>query len=440
MNKWLGLFFSLLLIFSCEKQDVPFDSELNSQLVLTLGGSRNDVAQSVIATNDGGFAVLGYTQSNNGNILDKSDESYDFWLLKFDSNANLEWTKTFGGSEDDRGYSLIQTSDSGYALLGYTSSSNGDVSTHNGARDFWLVKTDAEGTLIWEKTYGFSGVDQGTHIIETSDNNLMISGVLDVTASGGDGIFGRNTTRHAGGDYWLLKLTSTGDLIWSRYYGGSFTDVPYEFVETPSGEVLIVGSSDSNDVDISSSKGSYDFWTVNANSNGELNWERSYGGAEIDEARGIINSNDGNYVIVGDTRSRDQDVSLNNGAADIWLIKISDNGEILWNRSIGGTNFDVPRSISSTLDGGYIIAGSSRSSDGQLSLNQGQNDAWLVKMNENGDLMSQKSFGGSDIDFGYDATQLQNGSYILVGESNSDNGDIQENKGFTDLLIIKTNL
>lgn len=440
MNKWLGLFFSLLLIFSCEKQDIPFDSELNSQLVLTLGGSRNDVAQSVIATNDGGFAVLGYTQSNNGNILDKSDESYDFWLLKFDSNANLEWTKTFGGSEDDRGFSLIQTSDSGYALLGYTSSSNGDVSTHNGARDFWLVKTDTEGTLIWEKTYGFSGVDQGTHIIETSDNNLMISGVLDVTASGGDGIFGRNTTRHAGGDYWLLKLTSTGDLIWSRYYGGSFTDVPYEFVETPSGEVLIVGSSDSNDVDISSSKGSYDFWTVNANSNGELNWERSYGGAEIDEARGIINSNDGNYVIVGDTRSRDQDVSLNNGAADIWLIKISDNGEILWNRSIGGTNFDVPRSISSTLDGGYIIAGSSRSSDGQLSLNQGQNDAWLVKMNENGDLMSQKSFGGSDIDFGYDATQLQNGAYILVGESNSDNGDIQENKGFTDLLIIKTNL
>lgn len=440
MNKWISLFFSLLLIFSCEKQDIPFDSELNSQLVLTLGGSRNDVAQSVIATNDGGFAVLGYTQSNNGNILDKSDESYDFWLLKFDSNANLEWTKTFGGSEDDRGFSLIQTSDSGYALLGYTSSSNGDVSTHNGARDFWLVKTDTEGTLIWEKTYGFSGVDQGTHIIETSDNNLMISGVLDVTASGGDGIFGRNTTRHAGGDYWLLKLTSTGDLIWSRYYGGSFTDVPYEFVETPSGEVLIVGSSDSNDVDISSSKGSYDFWTVNANSNGELNWERSYGGAEIDEARGIINSNDGNYVIVGDTRSRDQDVSLNNGAADIWLIKISDNGEILWNRSIGGTNFDVPRSISSTLDGGYIIAGSSRSSDGQLSLNQGQNDAWLVKMNENGDLMSQKSFGGSDIDFGYDATQLQNGAYILVGESNSDNGDIQENKGFTDLLIIKTNL
>lgn len=439
MRKWSYLL-SIFLVFACEKQDLPFDSSLSSEQIITLGGSRNDVAQSIISTSDGGFAVLGYTQSTDSDISDKSDESYDFWLLKFDASANLEWSKTYGGSADDRGFSLIQTSDNGFALLGYTASSDGDISMNNGSRDFWLVKTDAQGTLLWEKTYGFSGLDQGTHIIESSDGHFIISGVLDVTASAGDGNFGRGTTRHAGGDYWLLKVTQTGDLVWSRYYGGSFTDVPYGFVETTSGNFLVTGSSDSNDVDINANRGSYDFWTVLAGSNGDLISENSYGGAEIDEARGIVNSNDGNFVIVGDTRSNDQDVTSNNGAADLWLIKTTETGEIIWNRSIGGTNFDVPRSIQSTSDGGFVIAGSSRSSDGQLSTNQGQNDAWIIRTNGSGELISTKTFGGSEIDFGYDAVQLQNGSFILVGESNSNDGNITENKGFTDLLIIKTDL
>ncbi|MBL4606069.1 MAG: hypothetical protein JKY02_10515 [Flavobacteriaceae bacterium] len=444
MKKWVP-FFVLFIVFACSKDEGldtttdPLTTSGNLEAVQTFGGSKNDVALSVVATLDGGFAVLGYTQSTDGDVSGKLDDSFDFWLLKFDSNATLEWNKTYGGSGDDRGNDLIQTQDGGFAILGYRDRANGDVSQNNGSRDIWLAKLNASGVIIWEKSFGFSGLDQGTSLIETSDNHLLISGVLDVTASGGLGNTGRNLNRHAGGDYWALKVSATGNVVWSRYYGGSFTDTPAGAIETSANGFIFAGASDSNDVDISNNKGAYDFWVVKSNAGGNLVWQKSFGGSEIDEARGIISSGDGNYIVVGDTRSNEQDITLNNGAADLWVIKISEAGNLLWNRSFGGSSFDVARSINATNDGGFVIAGSSRSSDGNVGNNQGQNDAWIVKINNNGQLVWETTAGGSNIDFAYDAVQLQNGTIIAVGETNSNNGDIQENKGFTDLLIVKLN-
>ena len=362
MKKHL-LFFAILIAYGCTESDLTFNpvvanSDGAPEFVQTFGGSKNDVAKSVVATSDGGFAVLGYTQSIDGDVTGKTTENYDFWVLKFNSDALLEWNKTYGGSGDDRGNSLIETSDGGFALLGYTDSVDGDVSTNNGNRDFWVVKIDAFGALAWQKSFGYAGADEGMSIIETSDNHFILSGVLDVSASGGEGNFGRLSTRHAGGDYWSIKITQTGDVVWSRFYGGSFTDNPAGVLETASNNLIIVGGSDSNDVDITNNKGSYDFWLVKSTAAGDIVWEKSFGGSEIDEARGIVSSGDGNHVIVGDTRSSEQDVSLNNGAADLWLIKISGDGDLLWNSSIGGSNFDGGRSIDLTFDGGFIIAGS----------------------------------------------------------------------------------
>jgi len=442
--KKIGFFSILLTFFACEKANLEFNPTSNLSngtlgLIQTFGGSKNDVAQSVIATLDGGFAVIGYTQSMDGDVSDKLNESFDFWVLKFNSEANLEWNKTFGGSGDDRGFDIIQTSDNGFAILGYTDSSDGDITINNGFRDFWLVKLDASGNLTWQKSFGFSGADEGIAIIETSDNDFLISGVLDVTSSGGQGNLGRFVTEHAGGDYWAIKVSSSGDLIWSRFYGGSFTDSPTGIIENNNNEFIFVGGSDSNDVDITNNKGSYDFWVVKSEAGGNMIWEKSFGGSEIDEARGIVSTYDGSHIIVGDTRSNEQDVSLNNGAADLWIIKISDDGDLIWNRSIGGSNFDVSRSINKTSDNGFIIAGSSRSSDGDVARNQGQNDAWIVKIDTNGQLLWETTVGGSNIDFAYDAVQLANGTIIAVGETSSSDGDITENKGFTDLLIIKLN-
>ena len=443
MKKYL-LFLFIIFFCKCTESNLTVHEGSNSsngtlELVQTFGGSKNDVAKSVVSTVDGGFAVLGYTQSLDGDITDKATENYDFWMLKFDSEAQLEWNKTYGGSGDERGRSLIETSDGGYALLGYSDSSDGDVSSNNGNRDFWLVKINASGVLSWQKSFGYEGEDEGVSIIETSDNHLMLSGVLDVTASGGEGNQGRFSTRHAGGDYWAIKITPTGDIVWSRFYGGTFTDSPTGIKETLNDGLISVGGSDSNDVDISNNKGSYDFWIVKSDLNGDIVWEKSFGGSEIDEARDIISDGNGNHIIVGDTRSNDQDVAFNNGAADLWVIKVSNSGELLWNTSIGGSNFDVARSISTTFNNEFIIAGSSRSSNGDVSKNQGQNDAWVLRLDNSGQLLWETTIGGSEIDFSYDAVQINNGTIVAVGETNSSNGDIIDNKGFTDLLIVQIN-
>ena len=430
---------SLFCLFNCSKDEVNTSQPIiiigELDAVKTYGGSKNDVAQSVVKTIDGGYAVLGHSQSNNGDLKDKTNESFDFWVMKFTANNSLLWSKTFGGTEDDRGNDIIQTADGGFAILGFTQSSNGDVIQNNGSKDFWVAKLTTTGILTWQKSFGFSGSDYGTSLIQTNDNGYLLTGVIDVTASGGEGN-SRTSQRHAGGDIWAVKLSAVGNFEWSKYFGGSFTDTAFGVEKTADNGFIIVGSSDSDDVDISDNKGSYDFWVLKISSSGTLLWEKSFGGTEIDEARAITSTTDGNFIIVGDTRSSDVNVSNNNGAADLWMLKISPEGNLLWEKTIGATGFDVARSVSKSQDNGFVISGSSRSSDGGYT-NQGQNDAWVLKTDANGNILWQKTVGGTEIDFFYDAVELNNLEIIAVGESSSSNGDIEENKGFSDVLIIK---
>ena len=371
----LIVFLIAALFVSCTKDtntSLAQNSELEIEHIKTWGGSKNESAQAVTKTSDGGYAILGYTQSNDGDVRNKSNESYDYWLLKFDARNQLQWQKTYGGSDDDRGFDLIQTSDGGFAMLGKSKSNDLDVSKNSGFDDFWVSKLDSNGSISWEYSYGFAGSDTPNSIIQTQDNGY-----------------------------------------------------------------IIIGSSDSNDVDISNSKGGYDFWVVKISNTGSLVWEKTFGGSEIDEARAITSSNDGNYLIVGDTRSDDLNISQNAGAADLWLIKITPEGTLLWEKTIGGTNFDVGRSVSKTQDNGFLISGSSRSSDGNITTNKGLNDAWVLKIDSGGNIKWHKSIGGSETDFFYDSVELNDQTIVAVGNSNSSNEDINENKGFTDLLILK---
>ena len=433
-------FFVLITIISCKNdEDVIITNSSASGLissVSTFGGSKNDSAQAIVSTSDGGYAVLGYTQSMDGDITDKQNESFDFWVLKFNEENEIQWNKTYGGTEDDKGQDIIQTTDGGYAILGSSFSNDEDVSGNQGQNDYWLAKLDTSGNISWQKSYGYPGADYGISVIQTNDSGYLITGVLDVTASNGEGNTSRLSSKHAGGDYWALKLDAAGTIEWSKYYGGLLTDTPESIVQTEDNGYIIVGGSDSMDTDISNNIGSYDFWVVKISASGEIVWEKSYGGDEIDEAWSIVKSGDGNYLIAGDTRSNDVDVSNNIGAADLWLIKISPTGELLWEKTLGGTNFDVARDIRATQDGGFLLAGSSRSSDVDVSENRGQNDAWALKINSNGAIEWEASVGGTNIDFAYGITELNNKKVVVIGDTYSNDLDIIENKGFSDLLII----
>jgi hypothetical protein len=431
---YLALIFLFIHCSKDEETENPATNSNKIEFIKTFGGSKNDVLQSVVKTSDGGYATLGYTQSNDGDINNKNNEDFDFWLMKFAADDTLLWSKTYGGTNDDRGTDIITTNDGGFALLGYSKSADGDVTLNAGAQDFWILKISNTGAILWQKTFGYAGADTGTALLQTKDNGFLVTGVLDVSASNGQG--NSKSAKHAGGDIWVLKLASNGSLEWSKYFGGSFTDIPFGVVETSDNEYIIAASSDSRDFDISNNKGSYDFWILKVASDGILVWEKSFGGSEIDEPRAISATNDGNFMIVGDTRSSDKDISNNNGGADLWMLKISTNGILIWEKTIGATSFDVARSISKTDDHGFIIAGNSRSSDADFT-NRGQNDAWILKVDISGNVVWKKFIGGSENDLLFDVVQLNNQSIIAIGESTSANGDIIENKGFSDALIIK---
>ena len=192
MLKYTSLIILLIVltVFACSKTEPigkPNNLTTDIYFVKTLGGSLNERGESIIKTNDGGYAIFGYAQSIDGDISNKPDESFDYWLLKYNQNHELEWQQAYGGSDDDRGTNIIQTTEGAYALIGYSKSNNKDVTENNGANDFWFCKLDSSGKILWEKSFGFLGADNGNAIIQTQDGGFLITGVLDVSASNGQG-------------------------------------------------------------------------------------------------------------------------------------------------------------------------------------------------------------------------------------------------------------
>jgi hypothetical protein len=435
----LPFIFFFITLVSCTNEESNSSGLVEREItsIKTFGGSKNETANEVISTADGGYAVFGFTQSNDNDIIDKTNESYDYWLLKFNQSNQLQWSKTFGGTLEDRGQSVIQTNDSGYLISGFSQSNNEDVTANFGSNDYWIAKLDTSGNIQWEKNFGFSGTDQAFSSIQTLDGGYLITGTLDVSASNQQGNDKNSlNNKHAGGDYWAIKLDANGTKQWRRFFGGSNTDIAFDLVETLDNNFLIIGSSDSFDIDISNNKGSYDFWVTKIDSNGDLVWEKSYGGDEIDQAYSITLTSDGNFIIVGDARSSNDDVSSNFGSADVWAIKINALGEKIWEKNYGGSSFDTSKDIIASQNGGFYITGNSRSADNDLTTNKGNNDVWVLKISESGSIEWQKSIGGTEIDLSFGITELNNNSIVVVGESWSSDNDIIENKGFSDLLII----
>ena len=439
------LIFMILGLWSCDNSDdVTPETEAPTFLgeldwAKSFGGSGEDTAQSVIHTSDGGYAVLGYTNSTDGDLTGKMLNVNDYWLLKLDAEGSLQWNRTYGGSKDDRGQSVVQTYDGGYAIVGYAMSDDGDGSNNEGFHDNWILRLDSNGNSLWEKSFGFSGHDHSYDVVQTSDGGFFFSGFLDVTSSEGEGNSGKSPylTRHGVGEFWGTRLDADGDLVWRRYFGGTNNDRSFGVVEARGGGLVMVGASESDDFDVSDSKGSYDFWVVKVSAKGEMVWEKSFGGTGIDKAYAVVRTPDNAYAIAGNTFSVDTDISKNNGESDVWLIKVSDTGELLWEKTYGGSTFDAARGLGTTADGGFVIAGNSKSLDGHTSGNAGENDLWVIKTDSEGNIIFEKSFGGPDLDFGFDALEDNEGNLILVGESTTAITPEMQHQGSSDLVVLK---
>lgn len=444
VNLSLACFLSFMTFIGCANDDnlpsVPVIEPLLGEVdwIKTFGGTNEETAHAVIETSDGGYALLGFTKSIDGDITTKQLEVNDFWLLKLDSEGAVMWNKTYGGSDDDRGRDIIQTMDGGYAIAGYSKSSDGDASNNEGQHDNWLLKLDSAGNILWEKSFGFAGHDHLYSILQTADGGYFLGGFLDVTESNGEGSSGKGiSTNHGVGEFWGQKLDANGNLQWRRYFGGSNNDRIHAVLQADDGGYVLAGFTESNDFDITESNGSYDFWVIKISAIGEMVWQNTYGGTEIDIAYAATNSNDGGYVIAGHTISNDADVGGNNGNSDIWVIKINGSGNLVWEKTYGGTQYEAAWAIDTDHNGGFVIAGNAKSTDGNLTANHGENDFWVLQIDAQGKLLFQKTIGGSGLDFAYGIAATSNGKIIAVGDTESNDRDIETNKGLKDILIVK---
>lgn len=453
IRRYFVILILLCVVWSCEDYEgdsgsvisrIEFTNEL--EIMKTYGGSEEDDALSVVETLDGNIAVLGFTQSLDGDVEGKTTTDSDYWLIKLDQDLNIIWQKTFGGTSDDRGQDLVATSDGGFLLTGFSRSADGDVSENFGFHDYWVLKLSSSGDVLWEKSFGFSGNDRSFSAIQTTDGGYFITGFLDVSASGGDGndngTVGRQKSifnKHGIGEFWGIKLNADGIMQWRRYFGGSNNDRAYDAIQSSDGNIIIAGTSESDDFDVQSPRGSYDFWAVKVSLDGNLITEKCFGGSSIDLGYSVNKTRNGNFIFAGDTRSEDLDIENLRGNADFWIVEFDENLSMIWEQTYGGSDFESARDAIQLFSGNLLLCGSTRSTDGQVTQHYGQNDAWIVTTNSDGSFINELSLGGSKIDLLQKAVELQDGSVVVVGSSESNDSLIQENKGDKDVLLIKLN-
>ncbi len=433
------LFLVACTFLSCvEEETEPIDTFLGQRLsITTWGGSAEDIAHDIIETQDGGVAIFGNSMSTDGDLPKKNNADSDCWLLRLDSNDQKMWSLTFGGSDDDRGHSIVQTTDGGFVLVGYSKSKDGDLTSNQGMHDNWIVKIDKNGEIEWQKSFGYSGHDHAYAVIATSDGGFAMTGYIDVTASGGLGNAVQGAALHGVGEFWTHKLNAQGEVQWRRYHGGTNNDRSYDLVETEDGHLVITGTSESTDVDISNNHGSYDVWAIKIDSKGKLVWEKSFGGSAIDESAGILRMNDNSLRIVGTTFSDDGDVSQPLGQADLWVLAVSADGKLMWEQTYGGKAFDAGAGIHRGPGNTVFVTGNTKSVDGDLSKNKGNNDLWVLQLDNNGKILWQDALGGSGADFGYSLVFTEKNHLYVVGETISNDGDFPIGKGNKDAFVVK---
>ncbi|WP_309641011.1 T9SS type A sorting domain-containing protein [Flavobacterium sp.] len=399
----------------------------------TLGGTEFDSARSILQTPDGGYIVAGSSISNNGDVSGNHGGS-DVWVVKLSSLGDIIWQKSLGGSGGDYATSIQLTTDEGYIVAGSSSSTNGDISGNHGDSDFWVVKLSPVGNIVWQKSLGGTGYDYATSIQQTSDDGYIVAGIS--MSNNGDA-----SGNHGSQDYWVVKLSSLGDIVWQKSLGGTNGDYATSIQQTSDHGYIVAGGSDSNNGDASGNHGSYDFWVVKLSSEGDIVWQKSLGGTDYDNANSIQQTSDGEYIVVGQSMSNNGDVSINHGSYDFWVVKLSSLGDIVWKKCLGGTNADYANSIQQTTNGEYIVAGRSYSNDGDIvSGHHEYYDFWVILLNSSGTILAQKSLGGSGgDDVAYSVQQTTDGMYVIAGGTSSNDGDVSGNHGNEDFWVVKLN-
>ncbi len=349
-------------------------SDLDGQILLVskdgqiqeeniLGGSSDDILTD-IGQVENGYIVVGYTKSEE---IPGYHGGYDIWVARVDSDLNLIWQKAFGGSGNDIAHSVLVLDD-GIIVAGETNSGDGDVEENLGGYDGWIIKIDFEGNLIWQKIFGGNADDSIQEVSPTSDSGYIAAGYTYSDIDSNKGI----------NDFWILKIHENGDLQWQRTFGGSSDDKAYSVIENQNGDYIAAGYTHSNDGDISNNYGGNDVWVIKVSEEGDLLSEKSFGGSNDDRALGLSRSCSGKLIVVGKTFSSDGNVSERKGGYDVWILRIDEDFNLEYEKTFGGTDDDEAKAV--LIGNGYVVVGYTKSKDGDVSGNNGGKDFWMINL------------------------------------------------------------
>lgn len=419
----------------------------NAQIIWqnTIGGNSYDDVEDVIYTSDGGFLLVGVSES--GVSGDKSEANLgatDYWLVKTNNLGVVQWDKTFGGSGNDYPVTAIETSNGDFIVVGESDSNiSGNKSENSkGGYDFWILRINSSGTKIWDKTFGGSDDEYAISVKETSTNDLVITGDSASNISSDKSENSRGFT-----DAWTIKITSTGTFIWDKTFGGDADEEVISILLTSDGGYIlgvIAESGISGDKTVNSSNNE-DYWMVKVSNTNTIDWQKSYGGTSnsVSILSSLITTTDGGYLLAGDSDSNigSEKTENTNGGSDLWFIKTDNIGNIQWQNTIGGSDDEyVPYGFEKP-GGGYIFAAETLSNiSGDKTESSSSNDIWLVELDANGNIIADKTFGTNSTESPQQILQTNDGNYVVVSSVDELSGDNTEaSNGDTDYWLFKIN-
>jgi hypothetical protein len=404
------------------------------------GTSGADFFEAVKPTTDGGFIAVGRTDGNDYDVSDNHG-GFDVLVVKYDAVGSVQWKKCYGGTQSESGWDIQQTTDGGYIVAGQSSSSDGDLAANKGFADGWIFKISSLGTIQWQKAYGTSGSEAFKAVRLTSDGGYIVVG----SCGANDGDAMGSGFKGGGGDVWLVKLNSSGAIVWQKAYGSSGGEGGNDIEITIDGGFIIAGITNGNDGDVSGfHAGTHnpprlDMWVIKTDSTGILQWQKCLGGATSlssnfpdDVAFAVQQATDGGYFIAGYTASIDGDVTnFKGGIRDGWIIKLSNSGDLLWQKTIGGSSQDILTDIIKHPDGGYVVCGYSNHFSGdlqELSLQQrGGFDWFLLKIDTAGVFQWKRLMGTSGEDVTGKMAVGSDEGFIVVGSITRNDFDASGN-------------
>ena len=394
------------------------------------GGTSEDYGGIMVKTANGQLLLYGITMSNDVDVSGQHGLT-DGWILNMTMEGLPTWQRTLGGTDLEEGGTLCIVPGDRSLIALSTSSMDGDITDPIGSTDIWLVRMSESGDTLWQKTYGGTGSDW----VNGDVLALPQAGYLLLGTTGS--LNGQISDPLGDSDIWLVRLDAAGTLLWERTLGGSGADDGTAMHPTATPGYIMAGNTSSNDVHVTGNHGSYDGWVAKLDTMGSIIWARALGGSDFDFIYDVRPVNGGGYVAVGDTYSTDGDVQFNHGADDLWVVKLSEDGDLEWERTFGGSSSEMATSVHPLDDGSVLVTGLTLSSDGDVTQNNGDHDAWLLLLDDQGNMIWQRTLGSSGYDCATDVLPTNDGGYLLSGQNGAQDGDVSLNHGGSDIWLVK---